>query len=215
MRLAVLISGNGGNMVAIAKACGSGQINADIAVVISDVPAAGGLARAQSMGLAAAVVDRNAFRAPGKPGGGPFEAALAGAIDESSADLVILAGFMRVLSGGFVERYQGRMLNIHPSLLPRHKGLDTHARVLAAGDREHGVSVHFVTAELDGGPVIAQATVPVMPGDDVTSLSARIHAREHILYPMVIEWLTRGRLQWNHGSPLLDGAPLNAPVQLH
>jgi phosphoribosylglycinamide formyltransferase 1 len=215
MRLAVLISGSGGNMVAIAKACGSGQINADVAVVISDVPAAGGLARAQSMGLPAKVVDRNAFRAQGKSDRGAFETALAGVIDESSADLVILAGFMRVLSGGFVERYQGRMLNIHPSLLPRYKGLDTHARALAAGDSEHGVSVHFVTAELDGGPVIAQAMVPVLRGDDVTSLSARIHAREHILYPMVIEWLTCGRLQWNHGSPLLDGAPLNAPVQLH
>jgi phosphoribosylglycinamide formyltransferase 1 len=215
MRLAVLISGAGSNMLAIARACESGQIDAEVALVISDVATAGGLARAQSMGIPTAVVDRKTFQASGTADRASFETALARAIDDSRADLVILAGFMRVLSGNFVERFQGRMLNIHPSLLPRYKGLDTHARVLAAGDALHGVSVHFVTAELDGGPVVAQASVPVLPGDDVTSLSARVHAREHILYPMVIQWLTRGRLQWNQGRPLLDGQPLGAPVQLH
>lgn len=215
MRLAVLISGAGSNMMAIANACGSGQINAEVAVVVSDVPSAGGLARAQALGIATAVVDRKAFRADGKPDRASFEAALGAAVDASKVDLIVLAGFMRVLSGGFVTRYQGRMLNIHPSLLPRYKGLDTHARVLAAGDSQHGVSVHFVTPELDGGPVIAQAAVPVLPGDDIATLSGRVHAREHILYPMVIDWLTRGRLQWRHGGPVLDGAPLVAPVQLH
>jgi phosphoribosylglycinamide formyltransferase-1 len=215
MRLAVLISGAGSNMVAIAEACRSGKINASVALVISDVPSAGGLARAQALDIATAVVDRNAFRADGKPDRAAFEAALGAVVDASMADLVVLAGFMRVLSSSFVARYEGRMLNIHPSLLPLHKGLDTHARVLAAGDTQHGVSVHFVTPELDGGPVIAQAAVPVLPGDDAAALSARVHAREHILYPMVIEWLTQGRLQWNHGAPALDGKPLAAPVLLH
>lgn len=211
----MLISGTGSNMLAIAKACQAGQIEGDIVSVISDTPLAGGLARAQALGLATQVVDRSKLIMNGKPDRQLFEKKLATAIDNTEADFVILAGFMRVLSGELVARYEGRMLNIHPSLLPRYKGLDTHARVLAAGEREHGVSVHFVTSELDGGPVVAQAMVPVQAGDDVASLSARVHAREHILYPMVIEWLSRGRLSWNHGSPVLDGAPLAAPVQLH
>jgi phosphoribosylglycinamide formyltransferase 1 len=215
MRLAVLISGAGSNMVAIANACKSGHINAEVVRVVSDVPTAGGVARAQALGIATAIVDRSAFRFHGQPDRIAFEAALGETVDASNPDLVVLAGFMRVLSTSFVARYEGRMLNIHPSLLPRFKGLDTHARVLAAGESQHGVSVHFVTPELDGGPVIAQAVVPVLPGDDLATLSARIHAREHILYPMVIQWLTQGRLQWNHGAPLLDGRPLSAPVQLH
>jgi phosphoribosylglycinamide formyltransferase-1 len=131
MRLAVLISGAGSNMVAIANACRSGQIRAEIALVISDVPSAGGIARAQSLGIATAVVDRKAFTVDGRPDRASFEAALGTAIDGSNADLIILAGFMRILSGSFVSRYEGRMLNIHPSLLPRHKGLDTHARALS------------------------------------------------------------------------------------
>ncbi len=130
-------------MVAIANACRSGQIHAEVALVISDVPSAGGLARAAALGIATAVVDRKVFRADGRPDRASFEAALGAAIDAGRPDLVLLAGFMRVLSGAFVARYEGRMLNIHPSLLPRHKGLDTHARALAAGDSEHGVSVHF------------------------------------------------------------------------
>lgn len=213
-RLAVLISGTGSNMLAIARACQTRQIPADIVVVISDTPAAAGIGRAQELGLATAVVDRNTFRTAGKLDRAAFEAALISAINASGADIVILAGFMRVLSADFVARYAGRLLNIHPSLLPRYKGLDTHARALAAGDTEHGASVHFVTAELDGGPLIAQSPVPIVPTDDTASLSARVHAREHILYPMVIEWLTTGRLQWNLGRPLLDGAPLHAPVRL-
>jgi phosphoribosylglycinamide formyltransferase 1 len=214
MRLAVLISGAGSNMLAIAQACRSGQIDAEVAAVISDVPTAGGIARARELGLETRVVDRATFQSAGRTARPAFEAALADAIDASGAELIILAGFMRVLSAGFVARYSGRMLNIHPSLLPLHKGLDTHARALAAGDAQHGVTVHFVTADLDGGPLVAQAVVPVLPGDDIASLSARVHAREHIIYPMVIEWLTRGRLQWNEGSPTLDGRPLTTPVQL-
>lgn len=184
-------------------------------IVISDTPAAAGIGRARELGYPTAVVDYSSFRAAGKPDRAAFEAALLRAITGSNATHVILAGFMRVLSADFVGRFAGRMLNIHPSLLPRHKGLDTHARALAARDTEHGASVHYVTADLDGGPLIAQARVPIIPGDDVASLSARVHAREHILYPMVIDWLASGRLHWNNGSPFLDGAPLKAPVQLH
>lgn len=213
-RLAILISGAGSNMLAIARACASGQVPADIVLVLADVPEAAGIARARELGLPAQVLDRRAFRRDGAPDRAAFEQALAQAIEASGADYVILAGFMRVLSASFVQRLAGRMLNIHPSLLPRHKGLDTHARALAAGDAEHGASVHFVTAELDGGPVVAQAVVQVQPGDEVASLSGRVHAGEHILYPMVIEWLTRGRLRWNGGNPVLDGVPLGAPVRI-
>lgn len=201
-------------MVAIANACSSGQIRADITAVIADVPDAGGITRARELRLATTIVDRTTFRHAGRPDRAAFERALAEAIEASHADVVVLAGFMRVLSPALVTRYAGRMLNIHPSLLPRHKGLDTHARALAAGDTEHGASVHFVTAELDGGPLVAQAVVPVLPGDTVASLSARVHAREHMLYPMVIEWLAAGRLRWNDGTPTLDGAALRTPVKI-
>jgi phosphoribosylglycinamide formyltransferase-1 len=211
-RLAILISGYGSNMVAIAEACRDGRIPAEVSVVISDKAEAAGIERARAMGLATQVVDRRAYRLDGKADLEAFEAALASAIDAHGADYVILAGFMRVLSASFAARYEGRMLNIHPSLLPRHKGLDTHARALAEGDAEHGASIHFVTAELDGGPVVAQAMVPVADGDDVASLSGRVHAVEHMLYPMVIQWLASGRLEWNRGNPVLDGQPLRAPV---
>lgn len=213
-RLAVLISGAGSNMVAIARACEAGNIPARIRIVISDVAEAGGLARARELGLATQVVDRRLFRRDGGADREAFEASLADALDASGADYIILAGFLRVLSAAFVQRYTGRMLNIHPSLLPRHKGLDTHARAIAAGDTEHGVSVHFVTAELDGGPLIAQSVVPVIKGDTVASLSARVHAREHVLYPTVIQWLVSGRLRWNDGAPALDGNALTVPVKL-
>jgi phosphoribosylglycinamide formyltransferase 1 len=213
-RLAILISGAGSNMMAIADACATGQIPAEVAVVIADVMDAAGIARARAAGLPTLVVDRRKHLQDGRPDRAAFEAALRVAIDAARPDYVILAGFMRVLSAGFVSRYAGRMLNIHPSLLPRYTGLDTHARVLADGAGEHGASVHFVTAELDGGPLIAQAPVPVMPGDTVASLSGRVHAREHMLYPMVIQWLATGRLQWNGGAPTLDGAPLDSPVTL-
>lgn len=201
-------------MVAIAEACRTGHIPASVAAVIADTPTAGGIERARQLGLNALVVDRRQFLHEGRPDRAAFEAALTNAIAGTNADYVILAGFMRVLSAAFVARFTGRMLNIHPSLLPRHKGLDTHARALAAGDAQHGASVHFVTGELDGGPLLAQAVVPVLPGDDIASLSGRVHAREHKLYPMVIEWLTRGRLRWNGGKPLLDDVPLQEPVRI-
>jgi phosphoribosylglycinamide formyltransferase-1 len=208
LRLAILISGQGTNMVAIARACADGRVHAEIRAVISDQPNAAGLERARALGLATQVLDAAALRAAG--GRAAFEAALGAANDASQAQVVVLAGFMRVLSAGFVARYAGRLLNIHPSLLPRHKGLDTHTRALAAGDREHGASVHFVTAELDGGPVVLQGRVPVFPGDDADTLSARVHAIEHIIYPQVIGWLAEHRLDWNDGLPTLDGTSVES-----
>jgi phosphoribosylglycinamide formyltransferase 1 len=213
VRLAILISGAGSNMVAIAQACRDGRIPAQVAVVISDQPAAGGIQRARDLGLPVEVVDAAAFRREGRLNRGDFEAALESQISAHGANLVILAGFMRILSAAFVARHPGRVLNIHPSLLPLYPGLDTHARVLAAGDSEHGVTVHFVTAELDGGPAIIQSRVPVLPADDVQRLSARVHAAEHIIYPMAIQWLASGRLRWNDGRPTLDGGALDAPVR--
>lgn len=213
LRLAILISGQGSNMVAIARACASGQVAAETRVVISDQPAAAGLLRARELGLATQVIDAAAFRNTGGFDRAGFEAALVNAIEASQAELVVLAGFMRVLSPAFAARYAGRLLNIHPSLLPRFKGLDTHARALEAGDREHGATVHFVTAELDDGPAVLQGRVAVLPDDDVASLSARVHAIEHIIYPRVIGWIASGRLQWTAGAPALDGAPLVQPVQ--
>jgi phosphoribosylglycinamide formyltransferase-1 len=205
LRLAVLISGRGSNMVAIARACEQGSIRARIVGVIADVPEAAGLVRAGELGLPARVVDRRAFRGPDGPDSAAFEAALAQAIDSLAPDLVVLAGFMRVLSPAFVARYEGRMLNIHPSLLPAYRGLHTHERVLAAGEREHGASVHFVTAELDGGPVVLQGRVPVLPGDDAGSLSARVNELEWKLYPTVIGWIADGSLAWTPAGPVRRG----------
>lgn len=216
MRLAVLISGAGSNMVAIARACAAGHIPAQIVVVVADRPDAGGIARARELGLPVAVVDRSRYRRHGHDGRldrAAFEAALEEPLRQHQAEVLILAGFMSVLSAGFVERHAGKILNIHPSLLPAYPGLDTHARALAAGERQHGATVHFVTAELDGGPLILQAAVPILAEDDVASLSARVHAQEHIIYPMTISWLATRRLEWNAGAPTLDGAPLPAPVQ--
>ena len=200
-------------MVAIAQACAAGRIPAQIAVVLSDRPDAGGIGRARELGLPVAVIDRNRFRRDGRLDRSAFEAALEEPLRQHRAEVLVLAGFMTVLSPAFVARHAGQILNIHPSLLPGYPGLDTHARVLAAGERQHGATVHFVTAELDGGPLILQAAVPILAGDDVTSLSARVHAQEHIIYPMTISWLASRRLLWNGGSPTLDGVPLRAPVQ--
>ncbi len=213
LRLAILISGRGSNMVAIANECAAGNIDATVAVVISDQADAAGLVRAAELGLPTRLVDADEFRSAERFDKAAFEAALTDAIDSSGATFVVLAGFMRVLSAGFVARYAGRVLNIHPSLLPRHKGLHTHERALGAGDSEHGVSVHYVTADLDGGPVILQARVPVLAGDTAASLSARVQAQEHIIYPRVLQWIATGRLVYRDGGPLLDGVPLTTPRQ--
>lgn len=207
LRLVVLISGRGSNMAAIARACAAGTLAAHVVRVLADEPAAGGLALARELGIETAVVARSAF-----PHRTAFEAALVQAIDAARPDLVVLAGFMRVLSPGFTARYSGRLLNIHPSLLPAYRGLHTHERVLAAGEREHGATVHFVTAELDGGPPILQARVPVLPGDTVTGLSARVQQREHIIYPKVIGWIAAGRLREAAGAAWLDGRRLDTAL---
>ena len=176
-RLAILISGRGSNMSAIARACADGRLDARVVGVLSDRPEAAGLAAAEALGLSTEVVDRRAH-----PDRASFERALGERLAALAPDRVALAGFMRVLGPELVAAWEGRMLNIHPSLLPRHPGLDTHARALAAGDTEHGASVHLVTAELDAGPVLAQARVPVLPGDTVETLAARVLAEEHGLY---------------------------------
>jgi phosphoribosylglycinamide formyltransferase-1 len=205
--LAILISGRGSNMVAIAQACAAGRIDARINQVISDEPGAAGIARAQELGLATCVIQRAQFA-----DADAFESALLGALAAQAHELVVLAGFMRILSPQFVARYAGRMLNIHPSLLPRYRGLHTHRRVLAAGDAQHGASVHFVTAELDSGPVVLQSRVPVLPGDTETALAERVHASEYVSYPKVIGWIAQQRVVFRESRVWFDGEPLDEPM---
>jgi phosphoribosylglycinamide formyltransferase 1 len=207
LRLAILISGRGSNMVAIARACAEGRINARVAVVLSERPGVAGLEAARARGIEAGVVPW-----PGNAERPRFERDLEAALAAAQPDLIVLAGFMRILSQQFVESRPGRILNIHPSLLPKYRGLHTHRRVLEAGDQVHGASVHFVTAELDGGPLILQSRVAVRAGDTEDTLSARVQATEHIIYPRVIGWLADGRLEWRDDRPWLDGKPLAAPV---
>jgi phosphoribosylglycinamide formyltransferase-1 len=207
LAVGIIISGRGSNMLAIARACAAGRVNARIVCVIADRDGAAGIAAASELGLRTAVLPASQF-----PDREAFEKALARQLDACGAGLVVLAGFMRILTPWFVNRYAGRLLNIHPSLLPAYPGLHTHQRVLAAGDRVHGVTVHYVTAQLDGGPAVRQACVPVLPGDDESKLSARVQAQEHMIYPEVIGWIAAGRLQWREAGPMLDGAPLRQPV---
>ena len=205
--VAVVISGRGSNMEAIVRAAQRPGASYRVVRVVADRENAGGIARAAALGVPVSVVPvrQHADRAG-------FDAALAAELEGSGAQLVALAGFMRILSAGFVERFAGRLLNIHPSLLPKYKGLDTHARALAAQDSHHGASVHYVTAELDGGPVIMQGRLRIRAADTVDSLSARVHALEHIIYPHVCSLIAAGRVEWRRGAAFLDGAPLTAPL---
>ncbi|MCD6680394.1 MAG: phosphoribosylglycinamide formyltransferase [Burkholderiaceae bacterium] len=187
--IVVLISGRGSNMTAIAQALRDERWSARIACVIADRPAAAGLDRASEYGAATEVVDFRAFDTRAA-----FEDALASAIDRHAPDLVVLAGFMRILGDGFVERYTDRMLNIHPSLLPAFPGLHTHRRALEAGVAVHGATVHLVGRELDMGPIVAQAALAVRPDDDEERLASRVLALEHRLYPMAVRWFVEGRL---------------------
>jgi phosphoribosylglycinamide formyltransferase-1 len=205
--IVVLISGAGSNLQAIAGQARSGTLQVEIRAVISDRPEAAGLAWAAAAGIATlALLPRD------YPDRAAFDRALADAVERFEPALVVLAGFMRILGAEFVDRFAGRLVNIHPSLLPKYRGLHTHRRALEAGEREHGASVHFVTRELDGGPVVVQARVPVRDDDDEASLAARVLAAEHRIYPECIRWFATGRLQWRGGVVLLDGQPLTAPV---
>ncbi len=189
--IVILISGRGSNMMAIAQACAAEGWKARIAAVISNRPDAAGLANAARRGIATAVVDHRAHADRAA-----FDAALAEAIDAFAPDLVVLAGFMRILSAEFVNRYAGRMLNIHPSLLPAFTGLHTHRRAIEAGCKLAGATVHVVTPELDHGPIVAQAAVPILEGDTEETLAARVTAAEHILYPRVVRWWVDGELDF-------------------
>ncbi len=187
VRVAILISGSGSNMVALAQSM-QGDHPARPCLVLSNRPDAAGLGRAQDMGIPTAVVDHRPFKGD-RPG---FEAALRAEIDKARPDLIALAGFMRVLTADFVRPYAGRILNIHPSLLPKYKGLDTHTRAIAAGDTEAGCTVHEVTPALDDGPILGQARVPVLRGDTAETLAARILPMEHQLYPLVLRRVAEG-----------------------
>lgn len=205
--LVVLISGSGTNLQAIIDATRA-PFPATVAAVVSNRPQAYGLERARRAGIATEIVDRTLYADRAS-----FESALRTAIDEYEPGLVVLAGFMHVLSTEFVQHYTGRMLNIHPSLLPAFCGLHTHRRALAEGVREHGCTVHFVTAELDGGPIVLQARVPVLPADDETTLAARVQVAEHEIYPQAIRWFAEGRLRVENGKAMLDGKPIS-PAQV-
>ncbi|WP_313473487.1 phosphoribosylglycinamide formyltransferase [Stutzerimonas kunmingensis] len=198
----VLISGSGSNLQALIDSQAEDN-PARIRAVISNRADAFGLTRAQDADIPTAVLDHKAF-----DGRDSFDAALMEVIDEHAPDLVILAGFMRILTPGFVRHYQGRLLNIHPSLLPKYKGLDTHRRALEAGDSEHGCSVHFVTEELDGGPVAIQAALAVEPGENIEQLTQRVHSAEHQIYPLAMRWFAEGRLRLAEQGAMLDDVNL-------
>ena len=203
LALVVLISGNGSNLQAIIDAIEEQGLQAEVRAVISNNPDAYGLTRARNANIAAEILDHRNF-----PSREAYDQELQLLIDRYQPDLVILAGFMRILTEDFVNHYQGRMLNIHPSLLPKYQGLNTHQRVLEAGDNVHGVSVHFVTPELDGGPVILQAEVPVHPGDTPDDLAQRVHQQEHVIYPLVIRWISENRLALEGDTVQFDGQPM-------
>lgn len=205
MKLVVLISGNGSNLKALIEAQQVGRLHGEIVGVISNRADAYGLQRASEAGIATLVISGKDYADRAA-----YDTALGDAIAALGAELIVMAGFMRILTPTFVQRFAGRMLNIHPSLLPKYQGMHTHQRVLDAGESEHGASVHFVTEELDGGPVILQAKVPVFEGDDADGLALRVQAQEHCIYPLVVSWFCRGRLRLQDGSAWLDDQPLPA-----
>lgn len=202
-RIAVLLSGRGSNLQSILSASQSGALGGEIALVISNRPGAGGLDIAREAGIATALIDHQAYATREA-----FDADLAGALESQSPDLIVLAGFMRILTSEFVSRFAGRLMNIHPSLLPLYPGLHTHQRALDAGDTHAGATVHYVTGELDGGPPVLQAKVAVQPDDNADSLAARVLRVEHEIYPTAIEWHLSERLQFRSGTLYLDGAAL-------
>ena len=202
-RSLVLTSGNGSNLQTLLDHCASGKIAGDVVGVISNRADAYGLVRAREAGVATAILAQQQFASRAE-----YDAALQALMADYQPDLVVLAGFMRILSADLVRHFAGRMINIHPSLLPKYQGLHTHQRAIEAGDSEHGASVHFVTEELDGGPVILQARVPIFEGDSADEVAARVQAQEHSIYPLVVQWFCEGRLKMQEGAALLDGAEL-------
>ncbi|OMQ21811.1 phosphoribosylglycinamide formyltransferase [Serratia oryzae] len=204
-KIVVLVSGQGSNLQALIDACQQGRIAANIVAVFSNKAQAYGLQRAEEAGIAAHTLDAKSFADREA-----FDAALAEAIDQYQPDLVVLAGYMRILSHAFVQHYAGRMLNIHPSLLPKYPGLHTHRQAIDNGDSEHGTSVHFVTEQLDGGPVVLQAKVPIFPGDEEDEVIERVQTQEHHIYPLVVNWFVTGRLTMSDNAAWLDGERLPA-----
>ncbi len=207
--IVILISGRGSNMQAIAERAARGDLPVEVRAVISDKEEAPGLAIAAGLGIPTATLSPKGFATREL-----YDGALADLVASYSPQLVVLAGFMRILSANFIQSFAGRILNIHPSLLPKYRGLHTHRRALEAGDLLHGVSVHLVTQELDGGPVIMQASVPVLPNDTEQSLSARVQRQEHRIYPQVIEWIALGRLRCSADGLWLDNEALQAPIAI-
>ena len=209
-RIVVLISGNGSNLQAIIDSIHSGLINGQLVAVISNFAEAYGLERARRAGIPDQVLSFSDYSDRQH-----YDLALMQAIDHYQADLVVLAGFMRILTDEFVHHYHGRLLNIHPSLLPRYKGLNTHQRVLAAKDKEHGASVHFVVPELDSGPIILQGKIQIDQDETEQSLSQRIHQIEHKIYPLAIQWFAEGRLRLAGETAMLDEQPLEPGSQIN
>lgn len=202
-RIVVLISGSGSNLQAIMDAVDAGQISGQIEAVLSNKADAYGLERARRSDIPALVLNHKDFESREL-----FDLAMIEKIDQYKPDLIVLAGFMRILSAHFVRHYQGRMINIHPSLLPKYKGLHTHQRAIDAGDLEHGCTVHFVTEELDGGPLAVQGKVSIDPDDSAESLQGKIHKIEHKIYPLAVEWICSERLKWTPDGIILDNKPL-------
>lgn len=208
MSAAVLISGSGTNLQSFIDNVASGELDLDISVVLSNVSGAGGLERARKAGIPVECVEQRNF-----PDRDAFDAALMDTLDRYAPDVIILAGFMRILSPAFIRHYAGRVFNIHPSLLPRYPGLDTHRRAIEAGDQWHGSTVHFATEELDGGPRVIQGRVRVRPDDTAETLAARVLLLEHQIYPRAIELFAAGRLKFGNGAAWLDGKRLDEPLQ--
>ena len=207
--IVVLISGSGSNLQAILDACSAGFIDGKVTAVLSNKAKAYGLERAKKAGAKAIVLDHKGYADRAA-----YDQDLIATIDQHQPDLVVLAGFMRILTPAFVQHYHGRLLNIHPSLLPKYQGLDTHQRAIDAADSEHGCSVHFVTEELDGGPLVVQAVVPVESDDSAQTLAQRVHTQEHRIYPLAVRWFAEGRLILGDQGALLDGQLLAASGHL-
>lgn len=202
-RIVVLISGSGSNLQAIMDACQAGAVKGQVVAVLSNIAGVFGLERAEKAGIATDVVSHKDFDSREA-----FDAAMAAKIDTYAPDLVVLAGFMRILTADFVRHFEGKMLNIHPSLLPKYKGLNTHQRALEAGDSEHGCSVHFVTEELDAGPPVIQGRVSIDVDDSAESLQKKVHVQEHVIYPKAVAWFCEGKLSFSQGVARFEGTPV-------